>query len=42
MATDIAGNFTSASGMSHKRCIVEIKRFDHGCNVTKAKARNQY
>jgi hypothetical protein len=33
MATDIAGNFTSASGMAHKRGIIEIKRFDHGCKV---------
>jgi hypothetical protein len=33
MATDISGDFTSTSGVPHKRGIVEIKRFDHGCKI---------
>jgi hypothetical protein len=33
MATDIASDFTSASGVPHKRDIIELKLFDHGCKV---------
>lgn len=33
VARDVADDLATASGVAHEYCILEIKRFDHGCKI---------